>query len=142
MGHYILDTNILSETFRPDGNENVLRWLKRCSPEDLYLTAFTIGEIRMGAERLPDGKKRAALENWLENIVLPSFAGRVLAFDAVAAHAWARISANDKRTGRPRPTIDAMIAALAVAHGMSLVTRNVRDFEDLDIRLINPFAKG
>jgi predicted nucleic acid-binding protein len=142
MSQFILDTNVLSEMFRSDPNENVLRWIKRHDPEHLFLTVFTVGEIRIGAEKLPPGRKRAALEAWLEVFVLPNFAGRILSFDIKAANVWARQAANDKKNGRPRPTVDAMIASIALSQDLNLVTRNVRDFEDLDVRLVNPFERS
>ncbi|MDD4616728.1 MAG: type II toxin-antitoxin system VapC family toxin [Alphaproteobacteria bacterium] len=139
MRGIVLDTNILSELFRPDANGNVLVWMKSQNPENLFLTVFTVGEICIGAERLPVGRKRAALESWLESVVLPNFAGRILAFDLKAANVWARLSANDRKNGRPRPTVDAMIASIALAQDLVLATRNIRDFKDLDIPLANPF---
>jgi toxin FitB len=139
MSQFILDTNVLSEMFRPEPNENVLRWIKRHDPEQLFLTVFTVGEIRIGAEKLPPGKKRTALEAWLDDFVLPNFTGRILTFDVNAVNAWARMVANDKKNGRPRPTIDAMIASVALSQDLSLATRNTRDFDDLDMRLTNPF---
>ena len=142
MVRYILDTNVLSEMFRPDPNEHVLRWIKRHDPEHLFLTVFTVGEIRMGAEKLPPGRKHTSLEAWLDDFVLPNFAGRILPFDVKAANVWARLAANDKKNGRPRPTVDAMIASIALSQDFSLVTRNVRDFEDLDMRLANPFVRS
>lgn len=139
MARFILDTNVLSELFRPEPNAGVSRWVAAQDPQALFLTVFTIGEIRIGVQKLSPGRKRAALEAWLEEAVLPNFAGRILVFDGNAATIWASLVASDTKNGRPRPTIDAMITAIALSHGMDLVTRNVRDFADCDVRLVNPF---
>lgn len=141
MPDIILDTNVLSEIFRPDPSELVLEWLARHDPQKLYLTAFTLAEIYAGIENLPAGKKRSALAAWLDDYVLPNFEYRVLSFDSKAALIWGRLTANNKKQGRTRPSIDTMIASIALAHGLSLATRNTKDFEGLALKLINPFEK-
>jgi len=141
MPDIILDTNVLSEIFRPDPNELVLDWLARQDPQNLYLTALSIAEIYAGVENLQAGKKRSALADWLDDYVLPNFEGRILAFDLKTAPVWGRLIAASKKQGRPRPTIDTMIASIALAHGLALATRNTKDFEGLSLKLINPFEK-
>lgn len=141
MTDIILDTNVLSELFRPDPSDLVLEWLARQDPQKLYLTVFSLAEIYAGIENLPAGKKRSALADWLDDYVLPNFEGRVLSFDPKAAALWGRLTASNKKQGRPRPTIDTMIAAVALAHGLALATRNTKDFEGLSLKLVNPFEK-
>ena len=141
MSAIILDTNVLSELFRPDPSELVLKWIARHDPKNLYLTAITIAEIYAGMENLPAGKKRSALATWLDDYVLPNFEGRILSFDLKAAPIWGRLTANNKKQGRPRPAIDTMIASIALAHGLTLATRNTKDFGGLALKLINPFEK-
>jgi toxin FitB len=140
MSFYILDTNVLREFYVPAPNEKAIGWLKQQDPGNLYITTFNIAEIRYGIEQLPEGKKKAGIEFWLNNLLLPNFNSRVLAFDLKSAQAWGMITAQDKKNGHPRPYMDNLLASIAVAHGMALVTRNTKDFSGLDIELINPFG--
>jgi len=139
MSLYILDTNILRELYVPVPHEKVISWLKRQEPENLYITTFNVAEIRYGIEQLPEGKKKSGIESWLENLLLPNFNGRVLTFDLKSAQAWGVITAQDKKNGRPRPSMDGLLASIAIAHDMVLVTRNIKDFSGLGIELVNPF---
>jgi predicted nucleic acid-binding protein len=139
MSLYILDTNILRELYMPVPHEKVIGWLKRQEPENLYITTFNVAEIRYGIEQLPEGKKKSGIESWLENLLLPNFNGRVLTFDLKSAQAWGVITAQDKKNGRPRPSMDGLLASIAIAHDMVLVTRNIKDFSGLGIELVNPF---
>ncbi|MDD2326074.1 MAG: type II toxin-antitoxin system VapC family toxin [Alphaproteobacteria bacterium] len=141
MASFLLDTNILSELFKPEPSPAVLNWIKHKDPADLYLSAITLAELRLGAVLLPQGKKRLALETWVEQAVLSSFQGRLLSFDGAASAAWAQLVAEDKKRGRPRPTLDSMIAAIALSHRLTLVTRNVKDFDGLGLKIINPFER-
>ena len=141
MPDIILDTNVLSELFRPDPSELVLKWLTRHDPQSLYLTVFTLAEIYAGIDNLPAGKKGSSLASWLDDYVLPNFEGRILSFDIKAAPIWGRLTVNNKKQGHPRPAIDTMIASIALAHGLSLATRNTKDFEGLSLKLVNPFEK-
>ena len=97
MSDFLLDTNILSEIYRPDANEKVLRWIERQDPENLFLTVFAIAETRIGVEKLPSGKKRAEHQAWLEDYVLNNFEGRIIPFDLKAADIWANLTANDRK---------------------------------------------
>lgn len=132
---YLLDTNIVSELRRPRPNRNVLDWIRDAPAEQLYLCAVTIGEIQAGIEitRGQDAAKAEELEAWL-NRVLATYS--ILAVEADAFREWARLM--HRRSGTLMQ--DAMIAAVAIVHRLTVVTRNVRDFQLLDTPILNPFA--
>ena len=135
---YLLDTNIVSELRRKAANEGVLEWFEQRSAATLYLSVLSLGELRKGVQTLTDAKRRRALLDWLE-VELPNFfAGRVLAVDAEVADRWGRLMA---QAGRSLSAVDSLIGATAAHHGLSVVTRNVRDFADLGVEVINPWTR-
>jgi len=134
--NYLIDTNIISEVRKGDHcNSNVAAWYASIDDADIYLSVLVLGEIRKGIERArPNDPIRArALENWLGK-VRQSFADRVLPVDQLVADEWGRMSAK-----RPVPSIDALLAATAKAHRMTLATRNLSDVADLGADVLNPF---
>jgi len=134
---YLLDTNIISETIKPEPNKNVIRWLSALSNHHLAVSVLTIGEIRSGVERLEDKAKKIKLVKWLEVDLAEWFVDRVISIDLKVADKWGYISALTKKQ---LPTIDGLIAASAMVHGLKLVTRNVKDFKSVcGLELINPF---
>lgn len=134
---YLLDTNVLSELRRKMPNSVVLDWMARRPAATLYLSVLTLGELRKGVEGVSDPSRRANLLDWLENELPAFFAGRILAVDAQVADRWGRMVA---AAGRPVPAIDSLIGATAAHYGLSLVTRNARDFTDLGLDVINPWT--
>ena len=132
---YLLDTNVVSELRRSSPHPAVLDWIQHVPAENLYLSAVTIGEIQVGIEitREQDPAKAGELEEWLDR-VLASYS--ILAVDSAAFRVWARLMHHQSYT----LTQDAMIAAVAVVHRLTVVTRNVRDFERLGVQMLNPFA--
>jgi len=136
----ILDTNVVSEPLRPAPDAAVLAWLDAQASATLCLTSITLAELLAGVAALPAGRRRNRLALALSDQVLPLFEGRMLAFDAPAAHAFARVHAGATAAGNPIGFADAAIAAIAAAHGFALATRNVRDFKGTGLEVIDPWA--
>ncbi len=133
---YLIDTNIISEVRKGRRCEpNVAAWYRLIRDDELFLSVLVIGEIRQGIERLrPHNSRRAqALEQWLEEL-LASFGDRVLPIDQKVAQNWGRLNARGSF-----PVIDSLLAATAEAHGLTLVTRNLKDIERTGVRCLNPF---
>lgn len=135
----VLDTNVLSETLRPDPDPRVLAWLEAQPASSLFTTTITRGEMLYGVNLLPKGRRRDTLQHVVTAILNENFSGRTLAFDNAAADGYAGIAASRKFGGRPMSQFDAMIAAIAHAHGATLATRNIRDFEDSGINIVDPW---
>lgn len=138
---YLLDTNVLSELRRKQADRHVVAWFAGRSAQSLFLSVLTLGEIRKGiaALGLVDATRRQALSDWLEVDLPTFFLGRVLGVDAAVADRWGGLQA---RAGRPLPAIDSLLAATALQHNLTLVTRNVRDFAGLGLNLVNPWEPG
>ena len=134
---YLLDTCVVSEGSRPAGNAGLKLWLSKKPIDRQYLSVFTVAEIEFGILRLPSGDRRNRLEQWLKQQLDQDFPGRVLDFDRRAASAWAILR---NRNANP-PTVDSQIAAIAVAHDLTVVTRNVRDFAFPGLAVFNPWSK-
>lgn len=130
MTRFLLDTNIISEFTKPVRSRHLLAWLGDRDDEELFISAFSIAEIRRGILILPSGKRRRDLEKWFEGPDGPQtlFAGRVLSFDERAAIIWAELMAEGQTRGRPRSALDTIIGAIALANGCVLVTNNEKDF--------------
>jgi toxin FitB len=137
----LLDTNVLSETHRPRPNTAVRDWLNSQAPGALYLCAPVLAELRYGLERLPSGRRRDRLEEWLRNLEQDHFVDRILPFDQQAAHELGRIMSRREKAGRPIKTMDALIAAVAVRHAATVATRDISDFDSLGLELIDPFGQ-
>ena len=135
MTRYLIDTNIISEATRPKPSPDVLAWLGNQPDTDLFVAAFTIGELFRGILNLPSGRKRAALEQWFEGPEGPLslFHGRILPLDTASSRAWAKLMIDGRQTGRPRDPLDTIIAAIAVAHDCTVVTLNDRDFRGVPV---------
>jgi predicted nucleic acid-binding protein len=136
----LLDTNVVSEMMKPTGDAKARRWMDSHAEIDFYLATPIIAELRFGLALLSEGRKKDALTRACQTIEDEIFAGRILPFDQRAAHAFARLRATRKTLGRPLAVMDALVASIASAHAMTLATRNVADFADLDIAVVNPFA--
>jgi len=133
---YLIDTNIISELRRKEANLGVVTWFAERPATTLYLSVLTLGEIRKGIESLPNSKRRLSLRDWLE-VELPAFfSGRILPIDSPVVDRWGRLLARIKRTA---PAVDSLIAATALQHDLTLVTRNAADFKFPELSVINPW---
>lgn len=133
---YLIDTNVISELRRKEANASVVAWFADRPATSLYLSVLTLGEMRKGIESLPNGKKRLALRDWLETELPAFFAGRILPIGATVVDTWGRLLA---RREKPAPAIDSLIAATALHHELTLVTRNVADFRFPRLEVVNPW---
>jgi len=134
---YLLDTNVISELQKSNCSERVKSFLYALNWDDLYITALTLGEISYGIEKLPHGKKKHDLSIWLYTEIPKWFDGRIITFDSEIMLEWGKIRALSERT---LPVADTMIAAAAIVHHLFLITRNTKDFEDIEgINLLNPW---
>ena len=136
---YLLDTCVVSELSRPRPNPGVVTWMSEADVASLHLSAITVGEVRRGALRLPVGKRRTSLLAWSERL-RQSFSGHVLPIDESVALRWAEIAARAERSGRPGSFADGLIAATALDRGLTLVTRNMTDFDPFGVSLLNPWT--
>ena len=136
---FILDTNVVSELMRPVPDPAIASWVAERATSSLFLTAVTEAELRFGLAVMPPGKRREGLATGLERMLKTGFANRVLPFDSGAARAYAGIAAARRRGGRPISQADCQIAAIARVRGMAVATRNVRDFEQMEIEIFNPW---
>ena len=137
---FILDSNVVSELMREHPRSEVLAWLDRQLTDDLYVTAVTEAEVRTGIAILPEGERRRGLTVAAARAFGVLFAERVLPFDSDAALAYAAIAATRRSSGHPISQADCQIAAIARSLGASIATRNVNDFEDCGIDVINPWT--
>lgn len=136
----LLDTNILSELMRPVPDASVERWLADQPAASVFISAITEAELRYGLAILPIGKRRSGLTAVMQDMLAEDFNGRILPFDSPAAVAFAEIAADRRHAGRPISQADAQIAAIARSRGATIATRNVLDFEECGIRVINPWS--
>lgn len=135
----VLDTNMLSAMMSAEPVRKVADWLLDQPSEDLFTAAVCQAEILSGIAILPNGRRRAALEEAAHAMFADDFDGRVLPFDTEAAAAYAEVFAHRRKAGRPAGTVDLMLAAIARVRGASVVTRNVADFEGVGLTIINPW---
>lgn len=135
----LLDTNVVSELLRPSPNQSVERWVANRPAADLHFSAVGEAELRYGVAILPTGRRRDALALAVEAILREDFDDRVLPFDSEAAREYADIAASRRAAGRPVAPADVQIAAIARSRGMCVATRNVRDFEGMEIELVDPW---
>jgi len=137
---YLLDTNVISEPFKRSPEPRVVRWLNDQSPLDLYISVLTLGELTMGFELAPAGKRRDELQLWVTQDVPRHFVGRLLPVDEEIARKWGQLSAEGRATGRELPATDGLLLATARIHELILVTRNERDCSNRGVEILNPWG--
>ena len=114
-------------------------WMDAADETMLYLSVLTLGEIRKGVVKLPQGKRRTQLETWLEVELKARFAGRIIPIHEEVAHRWGLIAAEAKRKGQDLPVIDGLLAATALHYNLTVVSRNVKDFTNAHVQVVNPW---
>jgi hypothetical protein len=142
MTGFLLDTNVVSELMKPRPNRRVANWVEQTPEERLHLSVITIGELRKGIELLADDDpKRTALQSWLDRDVRLRFAGRLLVFDDSVAERWGQVEALAKKRRITLPTIDAQLAATALHHNLTFVTRDTADVAPTGVPTFNPWGR-
>jgi predicted nucleic acid-binding protein len=139
MSGYLLDTNCISELVRGRPEPRVLDWMEAADESVLYLSVLTLGEIRKGVAGLLPGKRQTQLEMWLELDLQARFSGRILAIDALIADRWGLMAAEAKRKGWALSAIDGLLAATALQHNLTIVSRNISDFTNTRVPTLNPW---
>jgi predicted nucleic acid-binding protein len=137
---YLIDTNVFSEPTKPHPNPGVLHWAESQPRDALAVCTVSLGEVRRGLDLLGHGTRRADLERWLKLAIREQFRGRVLAVGKEVAQMWGRLTAADQKRGRVLPVVDGMLLATAAVHGLTIVTRNERDFVDRGVPVLNPWS--
>ena len=137
--NYLMDTCVISEIIKPKPSSKVIKWLRSCQDENLFLSSLTIGEIQKGISKLPDSRKRNKLQKWMDTELIRRFDKRVLVIDIKVAQKWGEIQASSEITGTKMPVIDSFIAATALVYDMTVVTRDTSGMEKSGARLFNPW---
>lgn len=137
---YLLDTNVISEATRPRPDANVMAWLAAADEDGLFLSVATLAELSCGVEAMATGRKQRRLRAWLLNELIPRFDTRILPVDTAVGVLWGACLARSKNAGHDIEAVDALIAATAERHTLTLVTRNVADFTGLKLPLLNPWT--
>jgi toxin FitB len=138
----ILDTNVVSEPMKPDGDRRVQEWLDAQIAESLYLTSISLSELLLGVEILPDGKRKEGLANALNELLLSLFGSRILPFDQQAAATYAARVSRARAAGRAISMADGQIAAIAALHGFTVATRDTTPFVAAGVPVVNPWEAG
>ena len=138
----VLDTNVVSELMRRAPDPAVETWAAGYALEDLFFSAVGEAELRYGAAIMPAGRRRETLASDIETMLRAAFESRILPFDSAAARAYAAIAAARRAAGRPVSHPDGQIAAIAHSRGMTVATRNIRDFDAMGIALVNPWVSA
>lgn len=138
---FLLDTNVVSDGSKRDADPNLATWLRSVEPAKTFVSVVTLAEAWSGIARMPEGRRRWALEKWLERDLLRAFEHRVLGIDVAIADVCGQMLAMSNLDRRSMVTMDVWIAATAHVHGLTVVTRNTRDFDGLGVPLVNPWLE-
>jgi predicted nucleic acid-binding protein len=135
----VLDTNVVSELMRQVPDDNVVRWVDQYPYGEVFTTVVTAAELAFGVARLPEGRRKVVLTARVSALLTEDFEDQILPFDSVAAEHYAQIAAARESGGRPMTMADAQIAAICRRYAASLATRNIKDFADTGIEVLNPW---
>ncbi|MBZ9979418.1 type II toxin-antitoxin system VapC family toxin [Mesorhizobium sp. BR-1-1-10] len=138
----LIDTSVMFEPWRPAPDARVIAWIDAQAVETLYLSAVTVAELRFGIAAMPSGKRRTTLHDRLEQDALPLFAGRILPFDLDASRAYADLMVQARAAGKAIGNADGYIAATAVAHGLTVATRDTGLFAAAGLNIVNPWESA
>ena len=142
MSGFLLDTNVVSEFAKPKPDGRVVEWTAVTDESLVFLSVLSLGEIRKGIERLQAGRRRAQLESWLQVDLRSRFRDRILPLDEEIADRWGTIAALAAAQGRPVPVVDGLLAATALHHNLTLVTRNGSDVAGTGVPTLNPWVES
>ena len=140
MSGFLLDTNIPSELTRPQSDPRVEKWLDNADDERPFFSVISLGEIFKGITMLPESRRRTQLQQWVDQTLRPWFDDRVLPVNEAIAETWGILAGECQLKGRPLKVADGLIAATALEHKLTIVTRNVKGFSDLGVRVLNPWV--
>ena len=138
--NFLLDTNVVSESFKPRPNPGVISWLAAADEDRVLISVGTLVEIRYGIDRLSAGPRKKRLNDWLQDDLPLRFGDRIVAVDSAVADIWGKIIARRDNAGKPIGSMDALIAATANVHELTLVTRHVSDFQYSVQNILNPWS--
>ena len=142
MSGFLLDTNVISELVKPQPETNVTAWIEGTDESLLYLSVLTLGELRRGIAVLPQSRRRAILEAWLEKDLRARFEDRILTIDQEVADRWGLLTAAARNSEIPLPIIDGLLAATALEHNLTLVTRDIGQIPSMGVAVFNPWEKN
>lgn len=137
--NYLLDTCVLSELIKPKPSMDVVKWISAIDERCLYISVLTIGEIHKGIEKLPESKKKDNLHKWVNYDLKERFNNKILDIDIHIATTWGKVQAQSELIGQTLPTIDGLIACTAIAHDLTVSTRNTKDMKASGASMINPW---
>ena len=140
MTGFLLDTNVPSELTRPQSDPHVEDWLDAIDDEQLFLSVVSLGEMLKGLTVLPASKRRQELQQWIDDTLRPWFDGRILPVTERIAERWGVLAGECQLRGRGLSMADGLILATALEHGLTIATRNVRDFSDLGVSIFDPWS--
>lgn len=140
MSGFLLDTNVISELVKPKPEPRVAAWVDSTDESLLYLSVLTLGEIRKGIGLLPNATRRVVLQGWLDTELMTRFAERILLIDHAVADRWGRLAADAALAKSPLPVIDGLLAATALDHNLTFVTRNTKDIAATGVAVFNPWS--
>jgi predicted nucleic acid-binding protein len=138
---FLLDTCLISELVKKEPNAAVLNWLDERDEQTLFLSVLTLGELQKGISKLSTGVRKDDLQAWVEHDLIERFEGRILDLDLETALLWGKLQGEAELKGEKLPVMDSLIAATAIAYGLAVVTRNVKDIERCQARVFNPWVE-